>query len=98
MIPGEKNTIDIVWLAIGFTGQLMFAMRFLIQWLYSEKHKESLIPKAFWYFSIAGGLILLAYAIHRLDPVFILGQSMGVLIYARNLHFISNSKKLAAKK
>ena len=98
MIAGEKNTIDIVWLTIGFTGQLMFAMRFLIQWLYSEKHKESLIPEVFWYFSIAGGLILLAYAIHRLDPVFILGQSMGVLIYARNLHFISNSKKQAAKK
>lgn len=77
-----------IWLAIGFLGQAMFSMRFLIQWLYSERHRRSLIPVAFWYFSVAGGSLLLAYAIYRLDPVFIVGQAGGLLIYGRNLYFI----------
>ncbi len=87
------SMMEIVWLGIGFGGQLLFSMRFLIQWLYSEKHRASVIPEAFWYFSIGGGLLLLAYAIYREDPVFILGQSMGVFIYLRNLYFIQQKKK-----
>ena len=77
-----------MWLIIGFTGQAFFSARFLVQWLYSEWHKRSLFPTAFWYFSIAGAAVLLAYAIHRRDPVFIIGQLTGVLIYSRNLYFI----------
>jgi lipid-A-disaccharide synthase-like uncharacterized protein len=73
---------------VGFFGQAMFSMRFLIQWISSEKRRESVIPIAFWYFSVAGGATLLAYAIHRLDPVFIVGQAAGLLVYARNLYFI----------
>lgn len=76
------------WLILGFLGQALFSMRFLIQWIYSEKHKKSIIPTAFWYFSLAGGLTLLSYAILRQDPVFILGQGMGLFVYIRNLMFI----------
>lgn len=72
------------WLVLGFLGQALFSMRFLIQWIYSEKHKKSIIPHAFWYFSLAGGLTLLAYAILRQDPVFI----MGLFVYVRNLMLI----------
>jgi lipid-A-disaccharide synthase-like uncharacterized protein len=79
-----------VWLAIGFFGQIMFSMRFIVQWVASEKRRESVIPVAFWYFSIAGGLLLFAYSLYRADPVFILGQSMGVFIYTRNLYLIFN--------
>jgi lipid-A-disaccharide synthase-like uncharacterized protein len=77
-----------LWLAIGFLGQGLFSARFLVQWIKSERMKKSVIPLAFWYFSIAGGLTLLAYAIHRQDPVFILGQGAGLFIYLRNLHLI----------
>jgi len=76
------------WLALGFAGQALFSARFLVQWVYSERHRQSLIPVAFWYFSLAGGATLFAYALHIGDPVFILGQSLGVLIYSRNLYFI----------
>ena len=77
-----------IWVAVGFLGQAMFSMRFLIQWISSEKRRASVIPIAFWYFSVAGGATLLAYAIHRLDPVFIVGQAAGLMGYARNLYFI----------
>lgn len=77
-----------IWLAVGFLGQAMFSMRFLVQWIHSERQKRSVIPVAFWYFSVAGGAILLFYAIYRQDPVFILGQAAGLLIYGRNLYFI----------
>jgi lipid-A-disaccharide synthase-like uncharacterized protein len=80
--------IDSGWLIVGFIGQALFSARFLVQWLSSEKIKKSVIPKAFWYFSVAGGATLLAYAIHRRDPVFIVGQASGLFIYARNLQFI----------
>ncbi|MBP9951089.1 MAG: lipid-A-disaccharide synthase N-terminal domain-containing protein [Cypionkella sp.] len=79
---------EVFWVLFGFAAQLMFTGRFLIQWLASEKQKRSVVPVAFWYFSIIGGLMLLAYAIYRLDPVFILGQALGVFIYARNLWLI----------
>jgi len=78
------------WLILGFLGQALFSMRFFIQWLYSEKHKKSLIPKAFWYFSLAGGITLFSYAILRQDPVFIAGQGLGLFVYIRNLMFIRN--------
>lgn len=80
--------ISAVWLVVGFTGQLLFSMRFLVQWMASEKARKSVMPIAFWYFSIGGGLTLLTYAIHRQDPVFILGQAGGLAIYLRNLYFV----------
>jgi len=80
------------WLILGFLGQALFSMRFLIQWIHSEKHKKSIIPKAFWYFSLAGGITLFSYAILRQDPVFIAGQGLGLFIYIRNLMFIRNEK------
>ena len=86
-----------VWLAVGFGGQALFSARFLVQWLYSERHKRSLIPIAFWYFSLAGGAILFAYALHIGDPVFILGQSMGVFIYSRNLYLIYKERRQPAQ-
>lgn len=81
------------WLIFGFIGQAMFTMRFLVQWIASERRKESVIPISFWYFSLAGGLIVLAYAIHRMDPVFILAYLPGNFIYFRNLYFIYKKKK-----
>ena len=81
------------WLVIGFIGQIAFGARFVIQWLVSEKKGESTIPIAFWYCSIAGSVILLTYAIHREDPVFILGQSLGSIIYIRNLILIDRKKR-----
>jgi len=81
------------WVFIGFTGQIIFGLRFLIQWISSEVKKESHIPIVFWYFSIFGGMILLSYAIHKQDPVFILGQSTGLVVYLRNLRLIHNKKE-----
>lgn len=85
--------IDGGWLAVGFLGQALFSARFIVQWLSSEKIKKSVIPKAFWYFSVAGGATLLAYAIHRQDPVFIVGQAAGLFIYARNLQLLRHERK-----
>ena len=85
--------IDKTWLVIGFIGQGLFSARFFIQWLKSEKLKKSVIPSAFWYFSMAGGITLLAYAIHRRDPVFIIGQGTGLFIYFRNLQFLWRDRK-----
>ncbi|MFH1415768.1 MAG: lipid-A-disaccharide synthase N-terminal domain-containing protein [Elusimicrobiota bacterium] len=84
--------IETVWLGIGFLGQICFFMRFLVQWIISEKKGESVIPVVFWYFSIGGGLMLLIYAIWRRDPVFILGQSCGMIVYARNLVLINRRR------
>lgn len=89
--------INIVWLGIGFAGQLLFSMRFLIQWMASEKARRSVMPIAFWYFSVGGGLTLLAYAIHRQDPVFIAGQAGGLAIYLRNLYFVHKERREAAR-
>ena len=80
------------WLAIGFAGQLAFSARFLVQWVGSERVGRSVVPVAFWWLSILGGLTLLSYATYRQDPVFILGQSMGLVIYARNLVLIRRSR------
>lgn len=88
----EDLTAAQIWVGIGLLGQSMFFFRFLIQWLASEKAGESVIPTAFWFFSIAGALIVLAYAIYKKDPVFIIGQAMGLLIYSRNLIFIARKR------
>jgi lipid-A-disaccharide synthase-like uncharacterized protein len=79
---------DLWWLLIGFGGQGLFMARFVIQWLVSERERRSVIPVAFWYFSIVGSLVLLVYALHRRDPVFVAGQLLGVGIYLRNLRLI----------
>lgn len=83
------------WIAVGFLGQAMFSMRFIVQWLSSEKQGRSYIPLAFWYFSLAGGSTLLAYAIQLQDPVFIVGQAFGVFIYLRNLQLIFRERRAA---
>jgi lipid-A-disaccharide synthase-like uncharacterized protein len=83
------------WVVVGLLGQAMFSMRFLVQWISSERARKSVMPVAFWYFSIAGGMILLTYAIYRRDPVFIIGQSTGLFIYLRNLWLIRVEKRAA---
>ena len=85
-----------IWLAVGFMGQAVFASRFLVQWITSERQKRSVIPHAFWYLSILGGATLLVYAIYRGDPVFIVGQAGGLFIYSRNLRLIARERRLAA--
>ena len=82
-----------LWLAIGFVGQALFSGRFLVQWIASERARRSIIPTAFWLFSLGGGVTLLAYAIWRRDPVFIVGQGAGLAIYLRNLWFIREEKQ-----
>lgn len=84
---------EIVMIVIGFGGQGLFAMRFIIQWIVSEREQRSVIPIAFWYFSTCGGVVLLLYAIWRQDPVIIVGQSLGLLIYLRNLYFIAKERR-----
>jgi lipid-A-disaccharide synthase-like uncharacterized protein len=81
------------WVIIGFIGQLFFTMRFAVQWIVTEKKKESSIPIQFWYLSIMGSILLFSYALYRKDPVFILGQSFGIIVYSRNLFFIYKNKK-----
>ena len=87
---------EIVWLFIGLLAQLLFSMRFIVQWIATEKARASIIPETFWYFSFFGGILLLAYAVYRADPVFILGQATGLIIYSRNIYFISISSGLAS--
>jgi len=90
-------TAEHFWLSVGFLGQAFFSSRFLVQWIASERKKESVIPVAFWFFSIGGGATLLAYAIYRQDPVFILGQGAGLFVYARNLYLIRRKKRQVAQ-
>lgn len=80
---------DVWWLLLGFGGQALFMGRFLVQWVASERARRSVVPVPFWYLSIAGALVLLAYAVHRRDPVFVAGQALGVAIYLRNLRLIA---------
>ncbi|MBN2630875.1 MAG: lipid-A-disaccharide synthase N-terminal domain-containing protein [Rhodobacteraceae bacterium] len=87
-----ENWGEFAWVMVGLTGQLMFTMRFIVQWFVSEKQRKSVIPVAFWYFSLAGGVVLLTYALWRKDPVFILGQATGLVIYMRNLWLIHTEK------
>jgi lipid-A-disaccharide synthase-like uncharacterized protein len=87
-----ESPTELAWVLFGFGAQLLFTARFLIQWLASERARMSVMPVAFWHFSLAGGAMLLCYAIYRKDPVFVLGQSLGVLVYARNLWLIYASR------
>ena len=75
----------------GYIAQMMFAMRFVVQWIASERAGRSVVPVTFWFFSIGGGLMLLGYALYRKDPVFIIGQAFGVFVYLRNLQFVMRS-------
>ena len=84
------------WVALGFLAQALFSMRFLVQWIASERAGRSVIPTAFWVFSIGGGVLLFAYSLYRKDPVFIAGQGLGLFIYVRNLYFVLRERGQAA--
>lgn len=88
-------SVNALWLVIGFAGQLLFSARFLVQWIVSEKRRESVIPPMFWYLSVFGGVTLLMYAIYKRDPVFIAGQATGVIIYARNIMLLRGGSRAA---
>lgn len=93
----DVSLTEVIWVTIGLIAQLMFSMRFLIQWIASERAKQSIVPETFWYFSVLGGALLFAYATYRLDPVFMLGQGMGLFIYARNIQLIWKDKARIAR-
>lgn len=88
-----NNWTEFWWVIFGLAGQLLFAARFVVQWIASERSRRSVIPVAFWYFSIGGAVVLFTYALYRKDPVFILGQSLGIVIYARNLWLIHRERQ-----
>jgi lipid-A-disaccharide synthase-like uncharacterized protein len=81
------------WVLLGFAAQAFFTMRFVVQWIASERAGRSVIPLAFWWFSIGGGVLLLIYALYRRDPVFIAGQSFGVFVYLRNLYLVLRERR-----
>jgi len=85
--------MGLVWIIIGLVAQFMFSIRFILQWIASERARASMVPETFWYFSCFGGALLLIYAIHRSDPVFVIGQTAGLVVYARNLYFIRLGKR-----
>ncbi len=85
------------WVVLGFVAQGFFTMRFVVQWIASERARRSVIPVAFWFFSIGGGVLLLVYALYRRDPVFIAGQSLATIIYIRNIMLIVKSRGKASK-
>lgn len=85
-------TVPRAWLVLGFLGQLLFSARFLVQWLASERRGRSVVPLAFWHLSLAGGALLLAYALWRGDPVFVVGQGLGLAVYARNLYLLRHPR------
>jgi lipid-A-disaccharide synthase-like uncharacterized protein len=88
--------VKLTWLVlVGYAGQALFTMRFVVQWIATERAKKSVIPVAFWFFSIGGGLLLFVYALYIQDPVFILGQGFGVFVYLRNLYFVYKEKGAA---
>lgn len=86
------STSDMIWVGIGLLGQLTFAARFIVQWIASERAGRSVVPVIFWYFSILGSIVVLAYGLHKADPVIIVGQLPGVLVYSRNLWLIHKGK------
>lgn len=90
-----ESYVELTWIAIGIFGQLLFSARFVLQWIASERLKRSVIPVAFWYCSLGGSVVLLSYSLYRFDPVFILGQVMGLVIYIRNLRLIWNERRQA---
>ena len=86
------------WLIVGFAGQAIFTARFLVQWVASEKKRDAVVPVAFWWLSMVGGLTLLSYAVHKQDPVIIVGQGLGVFIYVRNLMLVSKARRRAERR
>jgi len=92
----SRINAESVWMAVGFVGQVVFGTRFVVQWIATERKRRSVVPVAFWYLSLAGSALLLAYAIYRADPVFIAGFSLNMLIYLRNLYFIRRAGAEAA--
>jgi lipid-A-disaccharide synthase-like uncharacterized protein len=84
------------WVVLGLVAQLLFTARFVVQWIASERAGRSVIPLAFWIFSIFGGLLLLVYALYRKDAVFIAGQAFGVFVYLRNLYFVMRERRTAS--
>lgn len=90
-------TTETIWLGIGFLGQGLFFGRWLVQWIASERSSESRVPISFWYMSLIGGLITLAYAIYRMDPVFISGQGLGAVVYLRNLILIHRADQTKSR-
>jgi lipid-A-disaccharide synthase-like uncharacterized protein len=90
---GSIMSLETIWLGIGFLGQGLFFGRWVVQWIASEKKSESQVPVSFWYMSLIGGLITLAYAIYRADPVFIAGQGIGSVVYVRNLMLITRTNQ-----
>lgn len=93
---GVQTTAELWWVVFGLGAQLMFTARFVLQWIASERARQSVMPVAFWYFSLVGGVMLLAYALHRHEPVIVLGQLPGVVIYSRNLWLIHAAKQTNA--
>jgi lipid-A-disaccharide synthase-like uncharacterized protein len=88
--------VNTFWVGLGFIAQGLFAARFCVQWIASEKAGKSVVPLLFWYLSIVGSLLLLVYSVYRMDPVFILGRSTGIIIYLRNLYLIKREKQNTA--
>jgi lipid-A-disaccharide synthase-like uncharacterized protein len=89
---------SMLWLMIGFLGQALFTARFLVQWIASERKRDSVVPVAFWWLSLLGGLTLLSYASYRQDPVIMVGQAMGLVVYARNLMLLGKAERRAARR
>ncbi len=87
------TTAESVWIAVGFVGQVVFGLRFVIQWIATEREKKVVVPLAFWYLSLTGTIILLSYSIYKVDPVFIAGFSLNMIIYLRNLYFARLHRK-----
>jgi lipid-A-disaccharide synthase-like uncharacterized protein len=92
----QISSAELAWILFGFAAQSMFFMRFVLQWIASERVKRSIVPETFWYFSFAGGFMLFLYAVHRADPVIMVGQLMGLFIYSRNIYLIWLHKRTSA--
>ena len=85
------------WILLGFVAQFSFTMRFVVQWIASERRKESVVPEVFWWLSLGGGIALFSYFVWRKDLIGVLGQTTGVVIYARNIRLIIKRKRAEAK-
>ena len=81
------------WVILGFAAQGLFTMRFVVQWIASERARRSVVPATFWFFSVGGGALLLIYALYRRDPVFIAGQALGLVVYVRNIYFLATHRR-----
>lgn len=94
----SRTCYETIWMGVGFLGQAIFTARFLVQWAASEKSRDVVVPVAFWWISVAGGLTLLAYTIHKQDPPLIIGQALGLFVYVRNLMLVDKASRRAAKR